>query len=970
MYQLATLGRLTVSHAGAATPISPLPRKALGLLAILAASGPTSRDRLMALLWPESDLDRARGSLKKAVHQLRQQLGGSDPVRGSAILELNPTAIATDIAQFKEALAQGNLSVAVAVYGGPFLDGLDLQGGVELEHWIDATRFALQAAWAGAVEQLAEQAESAGLWPAASARWRTLQDAAPADSRVASRLMRALDAAGQTAAALAHAQVHQGIRREEWDLPPDVGVTVLDRALRAGMEPSGAASLTRVVEAPTSRLDRVTGTYSGPSRRRRVIAATTLVAAACFAVLLLRRPVRATPVVGNVNLMVVAPFHVPDTSLELWREGLPDLLVRALDGAGPLQAVRGPVAFQDWDGAGDRNDFARLGARLGAALVLYGALVRTSADSVMLTGTVLDRESGGIVVDVGVRGSEMRLGELTDSLTFSILRAMGRDRAIAATRRGSLVARSLPALREFLRGEQFYRRDEVDSAMAHYHQAIVEDPDLAMAHRRLGWLIAANREIGAAYGAWRDHVTRAIALSHGLNPRDSLLLLADSLKLAIERSSSPAIAMRDWFTRLDLLEGAGQRFPFDAGIWAELGEARFHERSPLGDRPADAFAAFKRAVELDPGYALAYWHIVDLAFRAGQPDLAGRYARAASRLDPAGVTGSMVLTSLVLDSGVAASATRRAIATASPRVLFEVANDRVGWMADSAEAAVIILRELAARDDPVARAVTVDPKLRFRFVATALAFRGHLRAAAATGLDRSTNPAASGVDAVSDPFAELVMLGVVAESFAQAEFARAFDERLSWGTLLNPNGSPRFLRGVPWWYSQGDTVSLQRFEARARAVAITSGEPVARLRGRYYAGIARGYIALARGDSTGARRMLEAVPDSLCVATPCLPEKRLLARLLITAGDDRGAARLLDQWSASRLPGNTVSQVLVELERGGIAERLADTVRARRAYKFVGDVWRNADPELDRYVRSARQGLERLAGLGPKRRVR
>jgi tetratricopeptide (TPR) repeat protein len=580
----------------------------------------------------------------------------------------------------------------------------------------------------------------------------------------------------------------------------------------------------------------------------------------------------------------------------------------------------------------------------------------------MLTSAVLDRASGTIIVDVGVRGTEVRLGELTDSLAMSILRAMGRDRAIAATRRGSLVARSLPALREFLRGEQFYRRDQVDSAMAHYHQALVEDPDLAMAHRRLGWLIAANQEVGAAYGSWRAEVARAIALNHGLDPRDSLLLLADSLKLAIDQSSSPDGAMRDWFTRTALLEEAGRRFPFDAAIWAELGEARFHEQSPLIDRPGDAFAAFKRAVGLDPGYAQAYWHIVDLAFRAGQPMLAVRHARAASRLGRTGQTGSMALTALVLDSGITAPATRRAISAASPNALFETANNRLGWAADSAEAAVVLLRELAARDDPVARAMTIEPNLRLRFVAIALAFRGHLHAAAATGLARASDPAAFGVDAWNDPFAELAMLGVVADTIAHVEFARAFDETLSWGKALNPSGNPRFLRGVPWWYQRGDTVSLRRLEARAGAVATAFGTPVARLRGRYYASIAPAYIALARGDSMGARRRLEAVPDSLCVAAPCLQEKWLLARLLVASGDDPGAARLLDHWSMDPLPGNTPSQVLIELERGGIAERLADTLRARRAYQFVADVWHDADPELQRYVRSAREGRARVGG--------
>jgi hypothetical protein len=321
----------------------------------------------------------------------------------------------------------------------------------------------------------------------------------------------------------------------------------------------------------------------------------------------------------------------------------------------------------------------------------------------------------------------------------------------------------------------------------------------------------------------------------------------------------------------------------------------------------------------------------------------------------------MALTVLVLDSGLAASSTRRALAAASPRALLESAMDQLDWAADSAEATVAILREYARRDDPVARATTIEPVLRLRFVAQALAFRGHLHAAVATGLARTTNPAAMGIDVWHDPFADLAILGAVPDSLARQEFARALDERLNWGVSVNNRASPRALRGMPWWYARGDTVSLRRFEARANAVAAAPGRPVARLRGRYYAGIAPAYLALVRGDSAGALRQLEMVSDSLCIVAPCQPEKLLLAQLLSASGDDAGAARVLDPWGIA-FPDYTPMAVLVELERGEIAERLADSVRARRAYGFVVDVWRNADPELQGYVRAAREGLARLAG--------
>jgi DNA-binding SARP family transcriptional activator len=51
-------------------------RKGLALLALLAAAGDRgmTREALVAYLWPESDEERARTSLKQLVHSLRTQL--------------------------------------------------------------------------------------------------------------------------------------------------------------------------------------------------------------------------------------------------------------------------------------------------------------------------------------------------------------------------------------------------------------------------------------------------------------------------------------------------------------------------------------------------------------------------------------------------------------------------------------------------------------------------------------------------------------------------------------------------------------------------------------------------------------------------------------------------------------------------------------------------------------------------------
>jgi hypothetical protein len=110
--------------------------------------------------------------------------------------------------------------------------------------------------------------------------------------------------------------------------------------------------------------------------------------------------------------------------------------------------------------------------------------------------------------------------------------------------------------------------------------------------------------------------------------------------------------------------------------------------------------------------------------------------------------------------------------------------------------------------------------------------------------------------------------------------------------------------------------------------------------------------------------LFQAIPDTLCLANDCYYEKLTEVRLLDALGQARQAGAVLDRWVWT---GGDALFVIGVLERGRIAERLAERRKARDSYQFVLDVWRHADPELEPYVREARGGLERLAVAGGKR---
>jgi DNA-binding SARP family transcriptional activator len=117
-------------------------RRLLALLALLAVAGERglSRDKLLALLWPEGNPDKTRHSLTQALYHARRALGHDDLFIGSTELRLNADRLASDLREFERAVAAGELERAASLYRGPFLDGFYLSGSREFEEWVTGQR--------------------------------------------------------------------------------------------------------------------------------------------------------------------------------------------------------------------------------------------------------------------------------------------------------------------------------------------------------------------------------------------------------------------------------------------------------------------------------------------------------------------------------------------------------------------------------------------------------------------------------------------------------------------------------------------------------------------------------------------------------------------------------------------------------------------------------------------------------------
>src|SRR2546428_1174632 len=233
MLHLKTFGGLSVAVDGSPVTGAAVQRKTLALLALLAATKQgVSRDKLIAYLWPESDAAHGRNLLTQACYALRRDMHAPDLLLGATELRLNPAVISSDVRLFDEALERGDQAAAVALYGGPFLDGFFLSETEEFERWVESERTRLAKRVFRALEALAREASAAGRSQAGADHWRQLARIDPFSAGATIGLMRALDDAGERVEALQLGEAYQARVRKELGAEPAAEVIALTQQLR------------------------------------------------------------------------------------------------------------------------------------------------------------------------------------------------------------------------------------------------------------------------------------------------------------------------------------------------------------------------------------------------------------------------------------------------------------------------------------------------------------------------------------------------------------------------------------------------------------------------------------------------------------------------------------------------------------------------------------------------------------------
>jgi DNA-binding SARP family transcriptional activator len=963
-------------------------KRALALLAILAASGESglSREKLVALLWPDASEERARHSLTQLVYAARRAVDVDDLFLPDNDVRLNPARVTSDVRELDEALAAGELEEVVAQYQGPFLDGFFLSGTAPFEQWVDAQRARINERVADALEQLGNASEAAGETRRVVEWRRKLAAMRPLDAHATVLLMNSLAAAGDRAGALQHASLHATMLREELGLDPDPVVAELaeklrepvvwtpatpDRAMPAVEVPANVEASPSVetpasvaVRAPedgppavatgagSALAGRALGVWKPPRRLRH----RWLPGAAVFAVVIVaivslllwnkrRSSVDALAVHQDV---VVAPFRVTgaNASLHYLREGMVELLSTRLADDTIARSVDAGAVLAAWRTAGllsasdvPRNAVVELARQLGASRVVLGNVVGAPSH-VIISASVVVAKTGVVSAQASVEGPADSLTTLVDRLAARLLVSEAGDNERLADQ----TTTSLRALRAYLDGQSAYVRRDYTSAQRSYARALQGDSTFALAALHLAIV---SERLGDHDGV-RRAVARAWPFRAALAERDLAQLVAfGGPRYPAPSTDSELVEAWRRVVRVTPNRGEG---------WLELGARLFHDGAVAGvaSPETEVRLALTRALALHADTAAAQRYLLQAESRGGAATLPSpivmrdaqfsarrplapfiRWHAAETRGDTAAQhemrdtlwrLGRANLRAIVQASQFDAIGVKDG--EAASRILLE----RVGGEADRRDALMAAHSLASNRGRPKAARAAADQMaavgadarapLRLR-VLDALYARGDSTVAAAAAAQLATATSSSVTEGVS---------GVALDGCVLAQWRLAHDDTID----VAPAIATLRAAGAA---AQGDAAG----PAAACATLLDAWLAVATARPD----------ARPRLDRTAALAFTPIAAGQVSAYAPVL-----LARLYERLGERRRALEVVQR--RPYMAGWPAYLATAWAEEGRLAEAVADSASARRAYAQYLALHDEPEPDVVSQVDSVRRRLESL----------
>jgi len=352
--------------------------------------------------------------------------------------------------------------------------------------------------------------------------------------------------------------------------------------------------------------------------------------------------------------IAIVPFTVRGEELGMFREGMVDLLSTNLDDVGGYRTIDSRTVMARWNEAVAEGEIADLDTRMnvaraaGARYVIDGTVLAIGND-VSLAADVYDVTTGTEVGSGQVEGPADSIASLANRLGVQTLQALLAEEGgegVTARAAMSLTTASLPALKAYLEGEAYYRRADFDRAIEAYERALIEDPNMALAHFRLGDAYGWAENIASDRGM--EHLLEAQRLGARLSSRDRAIMEGN---LALLEGDISAVADVREITR---------RYPDDPDAWFLLSEFYFHYWADLQLDWEDLGRVFERPVELEPAFAPYYIHLFEYAVIHRDTAMAQRVLEDLGPLDAQRLPGMELAYDLILgDSTQQAAAAAR-----------------------------------------------------------------------------------------------------------------------------------------------------------------------------------------------------------------------------------------------------------------------------------------------------------------------
>ena len=946
------------------------------LLVYLAVERRVSRESLIATFWPESDAENARHALRQSLYQLRKVLGG-DWVESHAHELVVGADVEADAHSFTQAVERGEAETAVELYRGSFLDGVHLVDLRSWESWVDARRAQYSRAFRKACREVLEFKRAAGDFEgaiAAAEQWIAVD---PADDEAQHRLIEALALAGERAEAIRQYETYARMVEPDGLHPRDETAVLIER-LRADASPlptlrdpapSPPLSAPSIHEPRPASVPLSEG--ANPRRWSRLLAPIVMIVAAALLTWMMRwRPI-ALETPPSPPTIVVLPFTVRGTTdVHYLADGIVNLLGTALDGAGSIRPADARATFGAVSALRDTSLGApqgrRVAAQLGARMFVLGDAVE-AGNRLQIEAAVYDVDT-----DCGQRaecaaaprtkavvsGSVDSVFSLVDRLAARLLGGLGDPAAERLLRTASVTTTSLPAFKEFLRGEQDMRAGRFERAADDYLAAIALDSTFAVAHYRL----ALAREWAPLPG---NVEAAAAAARHGarLSARDRMLLDA----FGQWRAGNALQADRDYRAIL-------ARYPDDVDAWFQLGEIQFHHGPLLGRAMDTSEEAWRKVLSYEPGNLFAITHLARIAAVGRRPALLDSMLTpfeteqrpADRRLDEL-----LILRAVAKGDTATAGQLAREVARGERFSVWRVAafltafNPDAGMMGE-------LLRELRrVHTNPAFRADLLWYESMLELARGRIAQAESARARAAESeLGVPANQRRIGFDAVTEWYAATLPLPHADSTISrvrqrarssQDRDGNAFTSELEAGISVQLEPVRQYSLGMLSLRLR-DTTSAAEAASRLRQLA-TSRRATGLTRD-LDRGL-RAHIAWRMNQSDRALALLDSLEhrdtQGDIAVTPFASranERFLRAEILAATGRDGEALAWLEslgEGSVTEIP----LRALAHLRRAELHERGGNHARALEHYSRLAELWAHADWRFQPLLSRARERLAR-----------